>query len=623
MRCANITENEYIRLSNSSENWICPACVRQTSSRNNIMVESASERQQATPCPAHTHEQNNYMHEINHNMSQEQYLYSGGWQTEHLHEQLWAQTCMSQFQAKQNQWQNKRCSICNEQWPTRTHLNADPYICNRCQRDKHIPKLYSIGNDMDPGTVPPCLQDMTQIEELLIARACPIMTIYHKHGGQLGYTGHVLNLPQNVQQFIDKLPVNVSDLPILTIIRQGATNTYHNFCVCRDKVLHALQWLKHNNKFYTDIEIDLDSIQHLPIDGIPDTLLNFELPHHDNEPIANQGPPTEEISDTDTDNDPSSSFIPSVQQVQTEEQAIRSTIAGNDPLEWPPLETTSINEFNTEGLATMVFPTLFPYGKGDPTCKGRHHAVTLAEAFKHLERYCDVLPNGDFYWRFASHPRFPYWALNMKQRHELLTQSRVYIQQHPCDASLTVEQLQEMVGTMSSIQLMNRLQRYATKVLGSKQYWYTRYQELKALLEQKGPATFFWTVSSADNYWPELHSLLPHGTQTDITHSTRVNGVIKNPHLTDWFFHSKLKDFVNFWLHKTLDAEWYWYRYEYQARGSTHAHGCAKLKNDPGLCELVKIAALGWMEEKVNETNSDPHHNQHIILYGQQAKKEL
>ena len=204
----------------------------------------------------------------------------------------------------------------------------------------------------------------------------------------------------------------------------------------------------------------------------------------------------------------------------------------------------------------------------------------------------------------------------------MLTQSRVYIKQHPCDASLSIEQLQEMVGTMSSIQLMNRLQRYATKVLGSKQYWYTRYQELKALLEQKGSATFFWTVSSADNYWPELHSLLPHSTQTEVTHSMRVNAVIKNPHLTDWFFHSKLKDFVKFWLHKTLDAEWYWFRYEYQARGSTHAHGCAKLKNDPGLCELVKIAAIGWMEEKANTNNANPYHNQHIILYGQQAKEK-
>ena len=104
---------------------------------------------------------------------------------------------------------------------------------------------------------------MTQIEELLIAQACPIVTVYHKHGGQLGYSGHVLNLPQNTQQFIDKLPVRVNDLPVLTITRQGTANTHSNFRVRREKVLNTLQWLKHNNKYHKDIEIDLDSAQHL------------------------------------------------------------------------------------------------------------------------------------------------------------------------------------------------------------------------------------------------------------------------------------------------------------------------------------------------------------------------
>ena len=610
IRCANIADDDYMTLSSSSENWVCNNCYRQL--------------------PEHGTNQCHNMHEhrmsdsANH-MTQEQYLHSKGWQTKPLHEQSWAQTYMSQFQSKQNQWQNKKCVICNELWPTRTHLNVNPYICSRCERDRHHPKLFSAENDMDPGSVPPCLQNMTQIEELLIARACPIMTVYHKHGGQLGYSGHVLNLAQNIQQFINKLPVRVNSLPFLTITRQGAANTHSNFRVRREKVLNALLWLQYNSKFYKDIEIDLDSVQDLPVDGIPDALLNLELPEGNNVSMTDEGPSSENTDDN-VYNNPSSSYIPYVQQMQTEEDAIRSTVAGNDPLDWPPIENTPINEFQTEGLATMVFPTLFPYGKGDPTCKGRHHAVTLAEAFKHLERYCDVLPNGQFYWRFASHPRFPYWALNMKQRHELLSQSKVYIRQHPCDANLTVEQLQDMVGTLNSTQLINRLQRYATKVLGSKQYWYTRCQELKALLEQKGPATFFWTVSSADNYWPELHSLLPHSTQTEVTHGMRANAVIKNPHVTDWFFHSKLKDFVNFWLSKTLDADWYWYRYEYQARGSTHAHGCAKLKNDPGLCKLVTSAAIGWVEQNVLDkallNNLHIPQNQHIILYGQYAKKQ-
>ena len=174
---------------------------------------------------------------------------------------------------------------------------------------------------MDPGSIPPCLQNMTQIEELLIARACPIMTVYHKHGGQLGYSGHVLNLPQNIQHFINKLPVNVSDLPVLTVTRQGAANTYHNFHVRRDKVLHALQWLKHNNKFYNNIEIDLDSIQQLPVDGIPEELMNFELLNSDNELVYDEGPSTEELDDNVSSN-PSSSFVPHVQQTQTKKQQL-------------------------------------------------------------------------------------------------------------------------------------------------------------------------------------------------------------------------------------------------------------------------------------------------------------
>ena len=104
------------------------------------------------------------------------------------------------------------------------------------------------------------------------------------------------------------------------------------------------------------------------------------------------------------------------------------------------------------------------------------------------------------------------------------------------DANLTIEELQAMVGRMDSLQLMNRLQRYAAKVQGSKQYWFSCYQELKALLQQKGSATLFWTVSSADNYWPQLHSLMPKGDGTPVTHHARVNNVINNPHIADCFF---------------------------------------------------------------------------------------
>jgi len=113
------------------------------------------------------------------------------------------------------------------------------------------------------------------------------------------------------------------------------------------------------------------------------------------------------------------------------------------------------------------------------------------------------------HWRFANHPRFPYWALNMKQWHQLLSQSSVYLHHNPTDANLTVEELQSMGASMSAAQLMGRLQQYAAKIQGSLQYWFQQHQELQALLHDKGPPTFFRTVTSADNYilawdaWPD------------------------------------------------------------------------------------------------------------------------
>lgn len=112
-----------------------------------------------------------------------------------------------------------------------------------------------------PGEVPPCLRDLSQVEEMLLARACPIMSVYRKHGGQRGYKGHILNLPQDIQGFLDRLPCNVEKLPILLVRRTGQNNTHADLRVRRDRVLCALQWLQQNNPFYTNITIDLTAIQ--------------------------------------------------------------------------------------------------------------------------------------------------------------------------------------------------------------------------------------------------------------------------------------------------------------------------------------------------------------------------
>ena len=80
--------------------------------------------------------------------------------------------------------------ICKEAWPL-SASRQQVFSCSRCKRDRKPCRLYSAENDMDPGSVPAELQGLSEVEELLIARAFPIMSIYRKHGGQRGYNGHV------------------------------------------------------------------------------------------------------------------------------------------------------------------------------------------------------------------------------------------------------------------------------------------------------------------------------------------------------------------------------------------------------------------------------------------------
>ena len=255
--------------------------------------------------------------------------------------------------------------------------------------------------------MPLYLQGMTQVEEMLIARACPIMSMYRKHGGQRGYKGHVVNLPQDIQGFLNHLPCNIRDLPILIVCRHGAENTHSDFRVCREQVLLALQWLQANNPCYKDITVDHDALQLLPVDGIPPELLTVE---ERQEEFSAQ----EDTSEEDNGHD-SRSFLPLPTRQSTEDDAIRAAVTtGSNPLDWPDITGQPSNEFHTPSLATMSFPTLFPYGTGDPTYPGRQRQVSLTDGFKHLVKYCEVTADNQKSWRFASHPRFPYWALNMK-----------------------------------------------------------------------------------------------------------------------------------------------------------------------------------------------------------------
>ena len=51
------------------------------------------------------------------------------------------------------------------------------------------------------------LPELNNIEEILITRVQPVMKVFKLEKGRIGYNGNVLNIEQDLQPILDKLPL--------------------------------------------------------------------------------------------------------------------------------------------------------------------------------------------------------------------------------------------------------------------------------------------------------------------------------------------------------------------------------------------------------------------------------
>ena len=377
-----------------------------------------------------------------------------------IEEQCWAKANINKFN-KSVQYIVSRCTECQEAWPLKSKPRTLPYVCSRCFRDKKSPKKFSCENSMIPSCVPHELQNLTQIEEMLIARALPIMRVYIKPGGQRGYSGHCINLPQNVKELAMSLPRYPKDLAVIIVKAKGRENTFRDVTVRKQKVHNALVWLINNNPHYSELLINEDALNSLPENGVPPDLMTVETDDDivpDDNCSPDVGPPTDNPSEDIVYNDSTemSSFLPVGEQQQREIEAVRNQLSENEPMPWPSVENEPINEYQISHLATMAFPTLFPDGKGDPTNQGLLRDVPLQERIKHLLKFAEII-DGKWVYRFANHPRFSYWAFNMIQRKRILQQSGIFLKQNPGEAHLTIDELREMAASNNASVFMSKV----------------------------------------------------------------------------------------------------------------------------------------------------------------------
>ncbi|KAK7049007.1 ATP-dependent DNA helicase [Favolaschia claudopus] len=142
-------------------------------------------------------------------------------------------------------------------------------ICSRCTADTSEPRRWSDGNSANPmpqSEIPSCLKNLTDMEEMLIART---KTVIWTKGRQLCYKDHIINFPQNISEIATKLPRLPQQTDIVIIRREDVDLSHHvDYVVQRKKVRAALQYKIAHDPDYADLGApDDDALNQLPQNG--------------------------------------------------------------------------------------------------------------------------------------------------------------------------------------------------------------------------------------------------------------------------------------------------------------------------------------------------------------------
>ena len=420
---------------------------------------------------------------------------------------------------------------------------------------------------MHPGFAPAHLGILSTLEESLLALHCPVLKVVRLKGGNFGYSGNCVAVTQDIGHFVTKLPRDLSSthLSIIMPVHAGAyEEAPRSLRVSSSKIRNWLTFLIHSNPLYSDIVIDENALMALPEQG---TTFSHLLPF-----IC--------IAADDPENVGADSSELSIQGiVGDEDKVLEQDLV--EKLLWPERSADAIREFCMPNLLAKCFPSIFPYGVGDPTSPSRNFKVSLSDGIAHLTKYAYYSEfQGRMVWPLGEHPIAPFYAFDVKTRQILLGQSGVFLRNRAESFPSSIDELRmQLQDASSKSSILTKIGRYAGNVPGTPGYWQSRKDELLNLCEQSPPHVWF-TLSAADVFWWDLKQVLPPGSKPS-----------SFPHLVDAYVSEKMDEYVKrIW---GVRAEWTWYRLEYQSRGTVHLHGCVRLRNIPNLHGLYVAALTG------------------------------
>ena len=467
-------------------------------------------------------------------------------------------------------------------------FDGKKYICQTCLgkvRKNKIP-CQAVCNKLEFVCIPKELSCLNKLELALIAKRLLFKKIVIMRSGQMPkLKGAVCNVPVSVDETCNSLPrgSDSSGLIFVKLKKKLSFDGHVYFdSVCPERIKCALLYLKVNNKFYKDIEIDIENIpaELLHLDQEEDISIEVE-PENDTENI---GP---DVLNTFRQSASESCFLP--------------PDFNNEFFDIAPGEgKTPHNILLDKHCEELAFPQLFSNGQFGYKVE-RDIKLSPVKCFN--QRLLNYRQN------FASDSDYIFFSHFVLQQHNLCSQINIAMKKAAGNVTAgmlcgsTRKTVQSMVASDQGYIFMNTIK-------GSPAYWKRFQLEVLAMIRQLGCPTFFLTLSAADLQWNELVHLLTkldgqHLTDEEIqnlSYFERCKILNSNPVFVARDFQYRVEIFFTEILvgnDATGKLKYYAIRVEFQFRGSAHIHSFLWILNPPVLTNDTMDVYIKFVDDTV------------------------
>ena len=596
---------------------------------------------------------------------------------------------ISVFQSKIKEGPYYICSVCNRLLYRKTviHLNKEiyksqlnvftdvksfddkQYICRTCHTKvlKGNVPCQAVCNKLCVDELPPELSLLEKLEQILIAQRIVFeKIIVMPKGQQRKIKGAICNVPVECDQTCKILPrpPERSGIIMLKLKRKLEFRGHVYFQAVRPEVvLNALNWLKVNNPFYTNISVDIGNIgrdlttsqQNNNVSDEDNSLLDSDMTNtssneqsinDNNENLAN-GTMTDRVSpatsDTDSrydgntsDNeeqdDPLNNFrsppnetclqsiIPDYPVTVQENDEVSS---GNEVYNIAPGENKHPVSFMMDkNCEELAFPVLFPKGEFGYTVE-RDVELSPVKYFNARLLHHSA--------RFATNPEYLFFAqfiIEQKKVSDSINIALKKIHGQP----LTASQIRSIdAQNLQNLICQDQAYLFLRQIPGSPPYWQRFMYEVIAMVKQLGIPTWFMTLSCADLRWPELFQIIARTQGKNLTdeqvdalsYNERCSMLNFNPVFAAKHFQYRVETFFTEVLLSNANPigkiVYYALRIEFQMRGSPHLHALIWTSDCPKLTSETKEDYVDYIDQRVHahlpNEDQDPELHELVKTY--------